>query len=264
MEFTEEMLKRVVVPGKGMPIYLDQRPPELEDPARQLAEHHWQPACTASSRLTRCLEAVRDVSTALSLLNGSPKPADKRIVKQVISPIYNLAIAIRDLFNYVQSKHWTELGKQKQTKLAKRFKQFGEAVPTARGTLKTARDKITAHIDKAVSTTEYRQFWDLFGIADVPAWIKGCLRMLQLLIHPDIYRWTRLSPYSNVVVLMTSDGTEISILLNGEKPKALVGLNFVVSPKDGIIREIRELMGSCMVLEQRLRIRPDASEESAD
>jgi hypothetical protein len=58
MEFTDEMLKSVYVPGKGMPVYLDERRPQVEDLARELADHHWQPACTTTNKLTRCLEAV--------------------------------------------------------------------------------------------------------------------------------------------------------------------------------------------------------------
>jgi hypothetical protein len=30
MEFTPEMMQKVIVPGKGMPVYLDQREPELD------------------------------------------------------------------------------------------------------------------------------------------------------------------------------------------------------------------------------------------
>ena len=67
--------------------------------------------------------------------------SDKRLIKQLIPPIYNLAIAVRDLFNYVQSNPWKGLDKKKQAKLAKRFKQFSEAVPTASGILKTGATK---------------------------------------------------------------------------------------------------------------------------
>lgn len=168
MEFTDEMLKNVVVPGKGMPVYLDRRLPELEDPAQELATHHWQPACTTTSKLTRCLEAIRDVSAALAPLSALDQPgADKRLLKQVITPVYNLAISIRDLFNYVQSNNWKKLAKPQQSNLAKCFKKFNETVPTGIGPLKTARDKIAAHLDKDLFTWEYRQLWDSFSYADV-------------------------------------------------------------------------------------------------
>jgi hypothetical protein len=255
MEFTPEMHERLFVPGKGMPFYVDERSPELEDPSRASADHLWQPACGTTSRLVRCLEAIRDISTAVAPLSALPHPdADKRLVKQVIIPVYNLALGIRDLFNSVQSTRWTKLDKQKQTKLVRRFRQFGEAVPTKTGALKTARDKIAAHLDKDTPTWQYRQFWDSFGLADVLGWIRGCMRMLSILIPPDIYSWTRPSGFTNVVNLMNVDGTEVSLLMKEEEPDALVGLWFVISPKAGIVREARELASACCALEQRLGI----------
>jgi hypothetical protein len=202
------------------------------------------------------------VSTALKPISAAPRPdADKRLVKQVIPPVYNLAIAVRDLFNYVQSNHWREFGKQRQGKLAKRFKQFSEAVPTVGGVLKTARDKIAAHLDKDLFTTEYRQFWDSFGIADVLGWIKGCLRLLQVLIPLNIYSWTRRAGYSNVVNLMNVDGSEVSIRMKDGKPADLVGIRFVISPREGFVCEARELAASCAALEQRLGIGPEQPAE---
>jgi hypothetical protein len=187
MEFTREVLERLASTAEGMPVYLDQREPELEDPSQELGTHQWRPACVATGKLTRCLEAVRDIATALGPLSQSLQPAaDKRLVKQAIPPIYNLAISIRDLFNYVQSNCWGGFDKQKRAKLVKRFNQFGETMSTVSGALKTARDKIAAHLDKDVCTTEYRRFWDSFGISDILGWINGCLRMLRVLILPDI------------------------------------------------------------------------------
>jgi hypothetical protein len=66
MEFTDEMLKHLVVPGKRLPVYLDERSPQVEAPSRNFDDHHWQPACTTTSKLTRCLDAVRDAATALA------------------------------------------------------------------------------------------------------------------------------------------------------------------------------------------------------
>jgi hypothetical protein len=227
--------------------------------------HQWQPACGAGSRLARCLEAIRDTSTALAPISAAANPgADKRLVKQLIVPIYNLATAIRDLFNYVQSTRWTSLDKQKQAKLAKRFKQFGEAVPTGKGKLKTARDKIGAHLDRDSYAWEYREFWESVDIASTLRWIRGCLRMLQILLPLDVYSWTRPSRYSNVVNLMNVDGTEVSILMKEGEPDCLVGVQFVVSPKAGFVREARELAEACAALAVRLGIALDGAEEAGE
>jgi len=261
MEFTPDVLQRLAPSGEGLPVYLDTREPVLEDPSQQPAEHEWQPACEVTRRLVRCLEAIRNTSTGLVPITSQPRPdVNKRLLLTVINPIYTLATAVRDLFNYVQSQCWKDLDRTTQQKLAKRFQQFSAAVPTKSGRLKTARDKLAAHLDKDSSVAEYRQFWDSFGLADVVGWIKGCLRMLRQLVPPDLYSWTRPSGYSNVVNLMNVDGREVSLMLKGDQVEALVGFRFTVSPKAGFVREAAALSAAVEALEQKVGIGggPDA------
>jgi hypothetical protein len=252
--FTSELLEKLAKTAEGTPIYLDQSEPELEDPAQKLGPHHWQPACGTTSKLTRCLEAVRDLKTVLAPLIAPVPDNEKRRVKQAVIPAYNLAIALRDLFNHVQSNRWPKLTKGQKEKLTKRFKQFGEAVPTKDGSLKAARDKIAAHLDKDLCTSEYRQFWDAFGFTDVLAWIRSCFRLLEELLRPDVYSWTRFSGYQNVWNVMNVDGKEVSFLMENHQPVALIGLRLTVSPKAGLVREARELAAACITMEQCLGI----------
>jgi hypothetical protein len=239
-----------------MPVYLDQREPELEDPSEKLDDHHWQPASNITTKLTRCLEAIRDVSTGVAPLSDSAHPEkEKRTIKNVITPIYSLATAIRDLFNDLQSNCFTKLDPKHQRYLTRAFRNFGQNVPTNKGNLKTARDKIAAHLDKDSWTTDYRQFWDSFSIEDVFAWIRGCIKMLDVLLEPDVYSWTRNSGYSNVYILMNVDGRECSFLLDDDgNAKSFCGFQFVKSPKWGIAREARELWDNCADLCRRLGI----------
>jgi hypothetical protein len=253
MEFTSEMLRQSIVPGKGMPLYLDRRDPELEDPARRLEPHHWQPACGTTSKLMRCLEAVRDAKKALEPVAAAGEPeADKRLIKPAIIPIYTMAIAVRDLFNDVQSNHWTKLRKGEKERLARRFKQFAEAVPTKEGKLKAARDKIAAHLDKDLFSWEYRPLWESFSLSDVLGWVRGCIRMLEALLRPDVYSWTRDSGYANVINLMNVDGSEVSFMSTDGQPSALVGIKLSTSPKYGFFRETEELAQMCVSMEPRL------------
>ena len=239
----------------GVPVYLDDRMPEIEDPSRDLASHEWQPACDITSKLTRCLEAVRDVATAVSPLVAAAHPvAEKRLLKQTITPVYSLAVAIRDLFNDVQSNHWTRIPVKVQRALRLAFERFGKAVPTTKGTLKTARDKLAAHLDKDTHTSNYRQFWNSFGTADVMGWIRGCVAMLRWLLAPDVYSWTRCSGYSNVDTIMNVDCREVSLLIMDGKPHSIVGMKFSASPKYGIERELAGLSDTCSGLCQRLGI----------
>jgi hypothetical protein len=251
--FTPELLQKLCNSADGAPVYLDQNEPQLEDPAQKLGPHHWQPACATSIKLTRSLEAVRDLKIVLTLLMSSaPTEIEKRWVKLAIVPAYNLAIALRDLFNHVQSNCWPKMSKEHKDKLTNRFKRFSETVPTRDGSLKVARDKIAAHLDKDLSTTEYRQFWDAFGLTDILAWIRNCFRLLEALLRPDVYSWTRFSGYSNVWNVMNVDGKEVSFLMENDQPARILRLCITASPKVGFVREARELTAACVELEKRL------------
>src|SRR5690606_4521130 len=117
---------------------------------------------------------------------------------------------------------------------------------------KTARDKISAHLDRDSYTWEYREFWESVDLASTLRWIRGCFRMLQILLALDVYSWTRASGYSNVVNLMNVDGTEVSFLMKEGEPDSLMSVRLVVSPKAGFVREARELAEACAALAARL------------
>ena len=68
VKLTPELLAQLANSANGAPVYLDSCEPELEDPARTLGAHQWLPACRTTSKLTRCLEAVRDLASALAPL----------------------------------------------------------------------------------------------------------------------------------------------------------------------------------------------------
>jgi hypothetical protein len=255
MEFTDEMLSRIVVPGKGMPVYLDERPPEINDPSTDTAEHHWIPACKGTERLVRCLEGIRDVAAGVFPLSASPNPdRERRLLKQLVTPIYTLAIALRDLYNFVQANCWKRIDRKEQRRLRDVFASFTKTVPTDKGVLKTARDKIGAHLDKDLHTNQYKQLWDSFGIEQVMSWIRGCMKMLVALLGPDIYSWTRSSGYSNVVNLMNVDGHELSLLMKDSRPDCIVGFIITRSPKYGVDREVYDLHLACSAICKRLGI----------
>lgn len=251
MGLTDEVLEKFIPrQGEGIPVYLDQSEPVLEDPSQKLAESHWQPACDTTVKLTRCLEAIRDLTSAIAPLSVAESPLfEKRLIKQLVTPSYNFAIALRDLHNEILSNRWKRLSVNEQRRLANRFKLFSKRVPTKSGPIKTARDKIAAHLDKDVSTTGYRKFWDSFGLSDVLLWMRHCFHLMDALLPLDIYSWTRSSEYSNVLNLMNVDGKEVSLLTdeNGD-PQMIVYVTITESPRLGVVVEARELISRCRSL----------------
>src|SRR5689334_16321529 len=86
----------------GMPLYLDEREPEIEDPSKALENHHWQPACDNTFVLTRCLEALRDTRSALATFSTAADPLnDRRQMKPLVLPIHNFAVALGELCTMV-------------------------------------------------------------------------------------------------------------------------------------------------------------------
>jgi len=255
VEITAEDLQRLIEGIDGMPIYADPSEPQVEDPSGALGDLDWQPACGTTNKLTRCLEGIRDVDATIASLSAVVNAfADRRQIKQLVTPIFNLAIGIRDLFNDIQSNRWKKLDSRKQRELVKEFRDFGCAVPTTKGPLKMARDKIAAHLDKDTSTREYRVFWDGLQLDALMRWIRCCIRMIDKLLGPDIYCWTRPSPYSNVMILMNVDGHEVSILVENNRPVKMLRFQMCPSPKWGIVREVRELYSKCFALAENAGI----------
>lgn len=239
-----------------IPIYLDRNEPELEDPSRELADHHWQPGCNTTEKLARCLEAIRDVRSAAILVLSSPSEKDaKRFAKHLITPTYNLAISLRILFNDIQSNHWRRLRDADHKMLKERERRFSKVVSTEKGPLKYARDKISSHLDKDLSTIEYRRIWDSFDLADIVSWISGCIQFLESLLFPDIYSWSRFSGQLNVVNLMNVDTKEVSILFEAGQPLKMLSVRIAKSPKFGIAFESADLVNVVSDLCRKFEIR---------
>jgi hypothetical protein len=188
----------------------------------------------------------------LALASAADPAADKRAAKQLIVPVFSLAVGLRDLFNDLQSNAWGQLPRDEQQELVRQFHLFGERVPTTTGSLKTARDKIGAHLDKDVFAQGPRQVWEQFDLRDLLGWIYGCVEMLRPLLEADVYAWTRDSGRPQVVSLMTVDGTEVDLLLEDGEPTMIVGVTLTDSPRRGIFREVCEVTGAWMRIASRL------------
>ena len=67
---------------KGIPIYLDDSAPEIDDPAHPPEKIFWFPANNIAIKLATCLESLRDTQRLLAILIEQDDPSlDKRVVK---------------------------------------------------------------------------------------------------------------------------------------------------------------------------------------
>ncbi len=225
------------------PIRLDPSEPQIEDPSQPLDLTHWQPQDKRTSKLTRCLEALRDVTTAFRPVADAGEDVDKRLLKQSITPIYTLATALRDLSNELQNNCHQELNDKEKAAIAHHFTIFTKAVPTdSASPLKIARDKLSAHLDKDTLTPGYRDFWNQFDLSSVADWIIGCVRMFAIFIQPDLYHWTRNGGQAGRVTVMRFNQLELQLVVGGDEVADISELRLSRSPKEAIDRELRELV----------------------
>src|SRR5215212_947455 len=83
----------------GMPAYLDDREPSVDDPSLPYDRSHWFGARPSAQKLARCLESLRDVKRMLQALESGANPGDdRRGAKIMVTPLYALVIGLRELY----------------------------------------------------------------------------------------------------------------------------------------------------------------------
>jgi hypothetical protein len=88
---------------RGIPLYADWSEPKINDPALLQDNTAWRGSNEISFKLLRCLEAIRDLSKIMEGLAKLEDPvSDKRLVKQLASPLYALVSCILDMFNELE------------------------------------------------------------------------------------------------------------------------------------------------------------------
>lgn len=228
--------------SRGIPVYGDWKEPSINDPAVEQDSTVWRGSNDISFKLLRCLEALRDLSVSMDILSRLDKPSDeKRLVKQLASPLYALSSGVLDILNELESnaKAYTIIGSsQHQEILSRKIKFLADVPIDNKSDLRIVRDKIDSHIDK-VAVIRPEDFW---GKVNLPFFLKligHSLEQILYLLSFDIYGWTRESGHPDIWSLMSVDGALVDFYMQDGKPTAIVNITFVKSPKDGVVNEIR-------------------------
>jgi hypothetical protein len=231
--------------GKGIPLYGDWKEPEINDPAILQDSAVWRGSNEISFKLLRCLEALRDLAVNMDVLSKLDKPSDeKRLVKQLASPLYALSSFVLDMFNEIESnaKSYTVIGSPQHKEITRRKKQFISDVPTDnKSDLRVVRDKIDSHIDK-VAVIRPEDFWGKVDLHSFLKFMGHCIEQILHLLSLNIYGWTRESGHPDILSLMNVDGTLVDLYKQDGKPTAIVNITFVKSPKYGVVNEIRKFI----------------------
>lgn len=225
-------------------LYIDDwSEPKINDPALVQDSTVWRGANEISFKLLRCLEAIRDLSNSMDTLSRlNDLNTNKRLVKQLASPLYVLASGIRDMFNELESnaKSYTVIASpQHKEIISSRKKQFTVDVPIDnRSDLRVVRDKLDSHIDKD-AVMKPQDFWLKVDLCSFLKWIGACLEQILYLLSLDVYGWTRESGHPDVWSLMSVDGTVVDFYMQNDKPVNIKTVTLVKSPKHGVVSEIK-------------------------
>lgn len=218
--------------------------PEIDDPALAPSPVRWRPTDRPTEKLCRSLEAMRNLRVALATVAATP--TDKRAAMQAIVPVYNLACSLRDLFLDIQGNGFGQPAERRA--LAKQYKAFIKAVPTDKGPLKTARDKIAAHLDK---DTDHRAVWSGFDMTAILGWIRASLAMLNaLLALDDLYHWSR----EDGATKMRVDGIEVRLAEDEHGNPFIPCIALTPSPRYAVADEAASVVRACDEIRQRLNL----------
>lgn len=215
----------------GIPIHIDTGEPRVDDPAAYKNATYWFPANRISTKLTACLESARDISRLLDILARQEHPSrDRRLIKLLSTPLYNLARGVEGVLNDLQgnAKEYGQLDASERSRINERLSDYSNTVPLRDGPLRTIRDKISSHVDHDVFVGDPRKVWGFVNLEQQLAWLKAIIQQWEFLLSLGVYAWTRDSGHPNIFRLMSEDGVQVDLDL---KNKAIVNVTLVRSPK---------------------------------
>jgi hypothetical protein len=224
---------------RGIPCYIDNSKPTIADLAVGARIDDWHPANNAAIKMVCCLEAIRDLAPLFSFLSTLSVPqTGTRFIKSIATPLYSLAIGIRDVYGEIEASKLTGMNKRDRKAFLKRKEDYSSSVFQGKsGPLKTVRDKIGAHIDHDVILAG-ESVWKHVGLIPFIDIVRLCLMELDFLLHHDIYAWTRKTDHPNLIRLMSVDGTLVDLVEENGEPQYIASVSFVESPRWGIVREV--------------------------
>ncbi len=230
---------------KGIPLYTDWKEPEIKDPAIVQDKTAWHGCNQIAFKLLGCIEALRDLEPTMKTLSKLNQPSDdKRIVKQLASPLYVLSSGVYDMFNELESnaRNYSLIDSSQHKEIICRKKKFCSGVPIDKNSdLRVVRDKIDAHIDK-VAVRQPEEYWGKVNLPYFLELIGHSVEQILYLLSLNVYGWTRESSHPDILSLMTVDGNLVDYYMQDRKPKAILNVTLVKSPKYGVLNEIRRFV----------------------
>lgn len=231
---------------KGIPIYLDEAKRKFADSALEEMEvTDWHPSNTPAIHLWRCFEALKDIQNLLqgSAIFSSEEELRRRI-KILVTPLYSLCVAIRDLCNYLNSapELKNQFNKKEKADINKLLNEFLRTVPLDKtGAIRGVRDQLSAHIDKLMPY-EAKGIFAKAQTHEIGAWLHQCIITLSKLLPIEVFGWTTDDCPEGYLRLMSVEPWLVTFKLENDKPVMIAGLHITESPKKLILETCQEIV----------------------
>lgn len=237
---------RIVDEKKGIPIYLDEDKRKFaESTLEELEVSAWHPSNPPAIHLWRCFEALKDIENLLkgtSLLSNENER--RRRAKILVTPLYSLCIAIRDLCNYLNSapEMRNQFNKVQRAEIGKLLKNFLKIVPLDKtSAIKGVRDQLSAHIDKLMPY-EAKNIFDKARNHEIGTWLHECMIVLSQLLPLEVFGWTTDDCPEGYFRLMNVEPWLVTFKLENGEPNMIVGLHVATSPKKLVLETCDEVV----------------------
>ncbi|WP_414548096.1 hypothetical protein [Anabaena sp. CCY 0017] len=195
--------------------------------------------------LWRCFDTLKDIE---NLLKGtailSSEEERRRRVKILVTPLYSLCQAIRDICNYLNSSQEmrSQFNKAQRFEINKLLDNFLKVVPLDKTSpIRGVRDKLSAHVDKLMPY-EAKSIFDKARNHEIGTWLHECIITLQQLLSLEVYGWTTDDCPEGYLRLMSVEPYLVTFKLENGKPSMIAGVHITTSPKKLVLETCREVI----------------------
>lgn len=227
--------------SRGMPVFLSTVERGLADPAAATVET-WHPGDAVSQKLWACTEPLRDVE---HLLQELPVEQRSRRLKILATPVSSFRLAVIQLGDYLSSApdlkvKLTNESRRQVAKLVEKLK----ANDPAHEAVKTVRDKLSAHIDKNISSWDAeRRLRDCSALAVGTALHSSICTLLRLL-ELNVYSWFAEDTPEGFLRLMSAEPYLTTFRVENQHIVEIIKLELAKSPRyavSGLCEEVVRL-----------------------
>ncbi len=196
------------------------------------------------------MECLRDIEVLLKSAGRSRNQVKRRRkLKIVLTHLHSLAEASRDLLSDLECNPDTvrRLPQGVRELLPHMRAQLLRNVSIGKGgLLTTARNKISAHIDRDLSSDEMRMLLSQAEPAQIGFWLHNCVAIIADLIKVPAFFWSCDSDQKGTIRILFNEPFVITLGVGPDgKVNSLIGVHFIPRPpRRDVLEMLMRVVGS--------------------